>query len=256
MIYSLCGIFTLLDGNAAGQEELRLDSGGGELFAEIPSVIAHNALDADIIASLYAEAGMDLSLLPEPGRRFFELSVDAFDALVHAWMSEFPIDGEMLRYGRRVLASAARPAAAIAAADRSDADTRTVLEAAYKTRHEIDRLRGFLRFSPDSQGVYTAFCAPDHFSLPALGEHFALRFGDTPWLVIDEKRRLSLCRAGSGRTEFRALDKGTACPAPEGGPWEELWRQYHKTANNESRNNPALQRRFLPARYRKYLTEL
>jgi probable DNA metabolism protein len=43
---------------------------------------------------------------------------------------------------------------------------------------------------------------------------------------------------------------------PEGGEWEKLWQHYHKTINNESRNNPNLQRQFMPKRYWKYLTEL
>jgi hypothetical protein len=41
-----------------------------------------------------------------------ELSADAFDALVSAWMSELPVEGEILRFGWKVLAAAgAVPAA-------------------------------------------------------------------------------------------------------------------------------------------------
>ena len=36
---------------------------------------------------------------------------------------------------------------------------------------------------------------------------------------------------------------------------EDLWRLYHRSINNESRNNPGLQRQFMPSRYRKYLNE-
>ena len=49
------------------------------------------------------------------------------------------------------------------------------------------------------------------------------------------------------------------CPAPTSHPtdeWEDLWRLYHKTINNESRNNPDLQKQFMPKRYWKYLTEM
>jgi probable DNA metabolism protein len=75
--------------------------------------------------------------------------------------------------------------------DRGDDDVRAVLSAAAKLTREIDRLRGLLRFRPDRAGIYTARCAPDHFVLPALAGHFELRFGETPWAIIDEKRALA-----------------------------------------------------------------
>jgi probable DNA metabolism protein len=132
-----------------------------------------------------------------------------------------------------------------------------VLDAAYKVWHEIDRLRGLLRFCPDEDGVYIARCAPDHFVLPALGQHFRERFGETPWAVIDEKRSLYLHCAGGGEPELFCMGDGCSFAGnTAGGEWENLWRHYHKTINNESRNNPDLQRRFMPKRYWKYLTEL
>ncbi|MDR0450679.1 MAG: DUF4130 domain-containing protein, partial [Treponema sp.] len=148
----------------------------------------------------------------------FELSADAFDALIHAWMSELPIGAEMARFAWRVIAAAqteaglssgdtgasavsglawaagpeARHGAEQAAFDRGDPDVRTVLEAAYKARREIDRLMGLLRFSPRSWHgspgggpVYVARCSPDHYILPGLAEHFTRRFGDCPWAIID-----------------------------------------------------------------------
>ena len=38
--------------------------------------------------------------------------------------------------------------------------------------------------------------------------------------------------------------------------WEDLWRLYHRSVNNEARKNLRLQRQFMPERYQKYLTEL
>jgi hypothetical protein len=250
-------------------------SGQGDLFdqqCEEPSSVSHNGQeDITVIAGLYSSDGLDIPALSESGRRLFELSVNAFDAFVHAWMSEFPIEAETLRFGCKVLAAAdgvtgvgetaaARRAAEQAATDRGDGDTRMVLDAAYKVRHEVDRLRGFLRFSPNTDGVYIARCAPDHFILPALGEHFTLRFGDTPWAIIDEKRGLSLSRLPGEGQQFGGLPFALlAEPLIRGAgtdSWEKLWQHYHKTINNESRNNPGLQRRFMPQRYQKYLPEL
>jgi hypothetical protein len=212
----------------------------------------------------------------------FTVSADAFDAFVHAWMSELPVDGEILRFGCKVLAAAeeaagvsgsgpwtgreaARGGAARAAGNRGDGDVRAVMEAAYKAVHEIDRLMGLLRFSPDPRWGYLARCGPDGFVIPALAGHFTLRFGGDPWAIIDEKRGIVLAREAGG--EARLLPAAALFPQPVPGrdsganspdkdPWEKLWLRYHKAVNNDARKNPGLQRRFMPERYWKYLPEL
>jgi len=219
--------------------------------------------DIAIMAALHASGGMDLTVLPPHARRLFELSANAFEAIVHAWMSELSITEEAIRFGQKILAAARqcavdaqRQAADTAATDRGDADTRAVLEAAHKVWHEMHRMMGFLRFCPDENGVYIARCEPDHLVLPALAPHFRERFGQTPWAMIDEKRRLGISCSGA-KLEFFITSENTASPENQpNSEWENMWRHYHKTINNESRNNPDLQRRFMPQRYWKYLTEL
>jgi hypothetical protein len=268
------------DSNACNDSQGELFGGSGndnqiEYFPEI------NEADIAIATGMHAETGIDFSVLQPEILGFFELSRDAFGAIVYAWMSELPVTGQIIRFGKKILASqntvtktiepaqrgklesAQRKAAQIAATDRGDPDAQTVREAAYKVWHEIHRLMGLLRFCPDEKGVYIAQCEPDHFILPALGPHFMERFGETPWVIIDNKRRLSLgCEAGqpgaSGRTlVFSAAAKNTfSFEKEQTGEWENLWKHYHKTINNESRNNPDLQKRFMPTRYWKYLSEL
>ena len=189
----------------------------------------------------------------------FELSIDAFYAALYARMSELPITAEISRFIEKVLnaggqRTADRATAARAATNRGDPDTLIVLKAAGKVQHEIHRLTGFLRFSEENGGVYTARCSPDYYVLPAFAEHFTLRFGETPWAIIDEKRRLCLCREPGG--EARLVPVSAVSTAGEKDPWEDLWRLYHRSINNESRNNPHLQRQFMPERYHKNLIEL
>ena len=247
----------------------------GELFEADMNDEQHiPETDIAVIAALHSDSGIDLSLLPPESRRLYEFSIDAFWATIHAKMSELPIAAEIARFERKVLAAAdavtnasgpltrgdleiaQRQAADAAAADRGDSDVRTVLEAAYKVWHEIHQLMGLLRFCPDEDGIYIAHCEPDHFILPALWPHFRERFGETAWAIIDEKRRLCM-RCISGSFEFLNIDNNPAfLKNPPNGEWENLWRLYHKTINNESRNNPGLQRRFMPTRYWKYLTEV
>lgn len=239
----------------------------------------------------------------------FELSVQAYYAAVHAQMSELPINAEICRFVEKVLKAGAgaanggsvsgeRAAAHRVAFDRGDPDAAVVLKAAWKVRVEIHRLTGLLRFSAESNGTYIARCCPDHFILPALAEHFTLRFGEIPWAIIDERRGICLCREKGGEARIVPLSAaGILCAVPSaggsepcpsaavaetehedslsgtfpftpqvsavkpagenrGGYWEDLWRLYHRSINNESRYNPRLQRQFMPERYHKYLTEM
>lgn len=217
-------------------------------------------------------------------------SVNAYDHFLYGWMSEFPIDPELIRFAWKVISAArtggqgrpggmgspeARLAADRAATDRGDPAVAAVLSASFKVCREIDRLRGLLRFAPGNRGAYTARCAPDHFVLPGLADHFFRRFGDTPWAIIDEKRSLVLvCPAGEeprliparSPSCFKAVFAETAgnlagpfkgaMGTSDADPWTEMWRNYHRAINNETRKNPALQRQFMPERYRKYLNEL
>jgi len=257
----------------------------GELFSNFDNTNEYfsniKEVDIAITIGIHSETGIDFSVLKPEILGFFELSADAFGAVIYAWMSELPVTEQIIRFGKKILAAAdtvtgnnepaqcerietmRRKAAKIAATDRVDFDVQTVREAAYKVWHETNRLTGLLRFCPDEKGVYTAQCEPDHFVLPALGPHFMARFGETPWAIIDNKRRLSLsCETGQPGVSGKALvfsanaEKQFASKKGQGGEWENLWKHYHKTINNESRNNPNLQKRFMPTRYWKYLTEV
>jgi hypothetical protein len=213
---------------------------------------------------------------PEPGAAdLFSLSAPAYGHFLYGWMSEFPIETELVRFAWTVIAAAreagknlpggistpeARAAAEKAAGNRGDPATETVLRASFKTGRELHRLQGLLRFSaplrPGREGYRVARCAPDHFVLPALALHFSPRFGETPWAVVDEKRGLSLI-GPPGKAPFFLPGEPPARPPAAGEPdvWEEHWRNYHRSINNGERKNPRLQRQFMPARYWKYLPE-
>ena len=127
-----------------------------------------------------------------------------------------------------------------------------------KVGHEAHRMMGLLRFTPDNDGVFVARCAPDYFILPALGEYFNARFGKTSWEIIDEKRGLSL-KSHNGEhyrlTRLESHTEGDEKINQDIDKWQELWKHYHKIINNESRDNPKVQKQFMPQRYWKYLPE-
>ena len=207
---------------------------------------------------------------PDDLAGLFELSVDAYYTAIFASMSELPIKAEISRFVEKVYragklgggACGERIAAEKAVTDRGDPDVLTVLKAAGKVQHEIHRLTGFLRFSEGAGGVYIARCSPDHYVLPALAEHFTQRFGQTSWVIVDEKRGLCLCREKGAEARIATwspLAGDSPVPAEisaQNHPWEDLWRLYHRSVSIKSRKNLHLQRQLMPERYRKYLTEI
>jgi len=221
--------------------------------------------DIDFITA-YFTTGFDSSALNGKARFLFDLSFDAFDNIIHAWMSELPVETEIISFSRRIITSAnmensfedKRKAAERVLFDRVNEDTLAVWNAADKVHREIHRMMGFLRFNPVND-VYIAKFAPDHFIIPALGEYFTARFGETAWTIIDEKRSFFLSRRPGEPGKLFHNEKVSPADGYAGendDEWEELWRHYHKTINNESRNNTSLQRQFMPKRYWKYLSEM
>jgi hypothetical protein len=239
-----------------------LSSAQPDLFGDYPAAMPDNA-PYPVSAALF-DAIPDI-----PAAQYLcELSANAYGRFIHGWMSELPIEAALIRFAGKALAAGrnapggirsaeAREAAEAVAADRGDPDVQAVLSAAYKVWKELDRLRGLLRFSPGPAGVHTARCTPDHFVLPGLAGHFTLRFGETPWAIIDERRGLALVRPVGEEARLMSLeDLPHSIAVPGDDPWEDLWRNYHRVVNNESRTNPQLQRQFMPKRYWKYLPEV
>jgi probable DNA metabolism protein len=142
----------------------------------------------------------------------------------------------------------------------------------FKVMREFDRLRGLLRFTMEkpeqsAEPWYIARCAPDHYVLPLLANHFFRRFGKTSWAIIDEKRNLVfLSRNGEKPVLHRANQTSAEGARQNSGAkpehistsdeWKELWKNYHRSVNNETRANPRLQKQFIPRRYWKYLPEM
>ena len=221
--------------------------------------------DIDFVTSYFSN-DFNISQFNETAQNLFELSANAFYGIILAWLSELPIEKEIISFGRGILSAAQnfsnsadkRRAADKAANNRADCDALTVLNTAGKVQIEVHRMQGLLRFSVNENGEFIARCEPDHFILPCLGEFFTARFGDTPWAIIDEKRGLCLSRKPGGRAKINVLEDISAegFPATKSDEWEELWKHYHKTINNEDRKNTDLQRQLMPKRYWKHLPEM
>ena len=219
--------------------------------------------DIDLITAFYSGT-LKPSALPEPVYTLFELSINAFEIFIHAWMSEIPIEREISAFAGKVITAAQtvndpeekRVMAERAVFDRGDANTLTSLNISAKVQREIHRMTELLRFIPDANGVFIAKCGPDHLVLPALGVYFTARFGETPWAIIDEKRGLCLhCKQGEQARILITKDISAVYRTEDNDDWEVLWKHYHRIINNENRDNPNLQCQLMPKRYWKYLPE-
>jgi len=238
-----------------------------ELLQKIEGIEVTSNNNDDLFDTSYKYTQTDIDFLIsyfngniQINHSIFELSPNAFDIIIHAWLSELPVQNEIVRFGHKLIAAAEKnPVSKYnsvqkAETDRTDINTLTVLNASGKVYHEVHRLMGLLRFSPDDKGEFIAKCEPDHFILPALDVYFTARFGETAWSIIDEKRGLTLRRLPGERAEISVKNQyKSSSPVDE---WEDLWKHYHKTINNEDRFNPDLQRQLMPKRYWKYLPEV
>jgi len=219
---------------------------------------------------VYFSGKINVSYLDEVSHTLFELAPSIFDIILHVWLSELPVEKEIDAFCKKVILAAdifknkdeKRKAALNAASNRADKDTGIVLNVSGKVYHEIHRLMGLLRFAPVTSGAeygeeYVAKCAPDHLVLPAFGQYFTARFGETAWSIIDEKRGIRLRRLPGENINisvFNNINNENSKNCTD--KWSDLWKHYHKTINNEERDNPNLQRQLMPRRYWKYLNEL
>jgi len=143
----------------------------------------------------------------------------------------------------------------------------------HRVTWEAHRLMGLLRFAPEQTPAgtrYIARCAPDYFVLPLLADHFSVRFGETSWVIIDERRNCmvysdhgrkpELCRInqanGADHNDIAGNTEEKDSGRNSGDEWVDLWKNYHHSINNEARANPKLQKKFMPLRFRKYLPEI
>jgi probable DNA metabolism protein len=189
---------------------------------------------------------------PERAASFIRsLSGELFDLILRIWMSEEAIETALLGIcaevglrGPRVLD------------DHGDPRVRSLTQASRRVAREIHRMIGLARFSPRSDGLWSAPIEPDHNVLSALVPSFVRRFNGELFAVVDLRRRLAV-RSRSGAIEALAGDEALAL-LPDSGDEAEvrLWRRYYKATENPARLNPGLQRRLMPIRYWKYLPEL
>ncbi|MDR2594801.1 MAG: TIGR03915 family putative DNA repair protein [Fibromonadaceae bacterium] len=131
--------------------------------------------------------------------------------------------------------------------------TFTVFQTANKVRKEAHDMKGFVRFQKAENDLMVAVVEPTYNIVNLLAEHFANRFPNMQWMIVDVKRGLGIhydCR-----DVYEICGKAAEIPKID-DEFSALWKGYYKFVNIKERKNPRLQRRCLPVKYWKHLTEM
>lgn len=189
-----------------------------------------------------------------------KLSAEALTCVTVSYLSELPeLDMHLFRYVCKAVDSPVSIERNFA-----DEDVLFVVNTFRKVRYERLRMLQFLRFQKAADGTYFGMMEPQYDVLPLAIGHFRDRFSDQAFLLYDRRRhygyyydRGELTRVvfderlphfRSGKLDESMLDKDEML-------FQELWRTYFKAICIRERLNPRKQRKDMPVRYWKYLTE-
>ena len=128
---------------------------------------------------------------------------------------------------------------------------------------EKHRMDAFIRFRLTKEDIYFATIAPDFNVLPLNEKHFRKRYADQKWIIYDIKRGYGLFYDLNKVISIEIeLDKHVNSSlynevffTSEELQMEELWKNYFKSTNIETRRNMRLHVKHVPKRYWKYLSE-
>ncbi len=129
-----------------------------------------------------------------------------------------------------------------------------VVRAVRHMNREVEKLRGFVRFS-DYNGVLGAEIEPKNRVLPLLRSHFCNRCANEDFFIYDRTHGELLLHSG-GCSRILAVDGlQLNLPGEEEIRYRALWKRFYESIAIRERLNPRCQNNFLPKRYRGTMTE-
>lgn len=119
----------------------------------------------------------------------------------------------------------------------------------------VHKMYGFTRFEELEDGTLYAKIETKFNIVPFLGDHFAKRLGNIPFIIHDVKRALAFVK-NETLHEIRLIASfDTPVYSTEEEKFKALWKSFFKAAAVESRYNPKLQQSWVPLLYRTYMSE-
>lgn len=149
-------------------------------------------------------------------------------------------------------------------ADQADPDMKALHRLALQVSHERERLKQFVRLQKAADGTYFAAATPEHDALPLAVDYFTDRFADQRWLLYDRRRDYGYYYDGlEARRVTLEDDRGMIADkladrwlAEDERQFQLLWKSYFRALAIPQRTNLSQQRRMMPRRYWKHLTEM
>jgi probable DNA metabolism protein len=120
---------------------------------------------------------------------------------------------------------------------------------------ETHRYLGFVRFSEICSNILYSRISPVNNILGLIAPHFADRLKGCKWLIYDTTREIAAVSDGSYWFITDNIPDGIIVKTDEEVKWQGLWKMFFKTIAIEERNNPHLQNKLMPKRYRQHITE-
>ena len=141
-----------------------------------------------------------------------------------------------------------------------------------KVTVEMHRMKGLARFSAlrnasdatsgsmPSQRMEKEilYCCiePDHDILEIIADHFSDRLKSDPFIIHDKLRNKAVFAQGGNWYISGFTEKDLPIYGQQEKEYRGLWKEYFETIAIQERINPKCQKRFMPVRYWKNLTEL
>jgi len=138
----------------------------------------------------------------------------------------------------------------------SDDRVLRIVNTSRKVMGERHRLLGLVCFRSINNELFYAPIEPDFNVTALLAPHFASRLADQNWIIHDIRRGIG---AFYNKSEWvlSELDIDPQNAELNGSDcFQELWKNYFINIAIKDRINPKLQKRCMPVRYWKYLSEM
>ena len=133
----------------------------------------------------------------------------------------------------------------------------------YKVSIEMHRVKGLARFSAlknsaaaeDGKEILYCCIEPDHDILEIIADHFSDRLKSDPFIIHDKTRNKAVFAQGGEWYISGFANKDLIWLGESEGEYRDLWKKYFETIAIKERINPNCQKRMMPVRYWKNLTE-
>lgn len=130
-----------------------------------------------------------------------------------------------------------------------------VLDTSRKVGFECHRMHGLIRFRQLSKEIYYAHVTTDYNILTLIAPHFAERFADQCWIIHDIRRNSAVMYNTRSWILSEFKNEELTAFSDKEYDYQNLWKKYFKSIAISSRTNIKLQKRCMPVRYWKHLTE-